>query len=167
MMKTGTFGFALLIAAIVGTTGANALAATGQVADDMPEARPLRMLMSGQFGHLLALRSELDITTEQRTQIREIVRSHRQELATVLKPVAEKRRALRDATLADSRNEAAIRAAADELGNAIGDAAVVGSKIKAEVHAVLTPEQREKIGEFRGQSQTAVDRFLAQMADAR
>ncbi len=63
----------------------------------------------------------------------------------MLKPVAEKRRALRDATLAENPNEATIRDAADELGKAIGDAAVVGSKIKAEIHKVLTPEQQEKI----------------------
>jgi Spy/CpxP family protein refolding chaperone len=113
----------------------------------------------------LALRSELGITTEQRTQIREIVKSHRQELAKVLKPMAEKRRALRDATLAEDADEATIRAAANELGQAIGDAAVVGSKVKAEVQHVLTPEQREKISEFRGQSQLAVDKFLAKMAD--
>jgi len=42
---------------------------------------------------------------------------------------------------------------------------VVGSKVKSEVQQVLTPEQREKISEFRGQSQLAVDKFLAKMAD--
>ena len=123
------------------------------------------MLVSGQFGRLLTLRSELGITTEQREQIRGIVKSHRQEIAAVLKPVAEKRRALRDATLAENPNDAAIHAAANELGKAIGDAAVVGSKIKAEVHKVLTPEQREKITQFRQQSETAVDKFLEKLAD--
>ena len=164
-MKFGMIGVCLLATALAGGVGVSGLAAAGPLGDDVPEARPLRMLASGQFGRLLALRSELGITTEQRTQIRRIVKSHRQEIAAVMTPVAEKRRALRDATLAENANEATIQAAAGELGKAIGDAAVVGSKIKAEVQQVLTPEQREKVSQFRQQSETAVDKFLAEMAD--
>jgi len=164
-MKFGTIGVCLLATVLAGGAGVSGLAANGPLGDDVPEARPLRMLVSGQFGRLLTLRSELDVTTEQRQQIRGIVKNHRQEIAAALKPVAEKRRALRDATLAENANEAAIYAAADELGKAIGDAAVVGAKIKAEIRPVLTPEQREKIEQFRQQSETAVDKFLTGMAD--
>jgi Spy/CpxP family protein refolding chaperone len=150
---------AMLLAGGVGMTG---IAAAGPLGDDVPEVRSLRMLVSGQFGRLLALRSELDVSAEQRAEIRGVVKSHKQELAAALKPVAEKRRALRDATLAEHPEEAKIRAAADELGKAIGDAAVVGSKIKSEVHNVLTPEQRERVGQFRQQSDSVVDKFLAE-----
>ncbi len=128
IMKFGMFGACVLATVLAGGVGVSGLAANGPLGDDMPEARPLRMLVSGQFGRLLTLRSELGITTEQREQIRGIVKSHRQELAAVLKPVAEKRRTLRDATLAENPSEATIHAAADELGKAIGDAAVVGAK---------------------------------------
>ena len=164
-MKFGTIGVCLLATALAGGVGVSGLAAGGPLGDDVHAAGPLRMLVSGQFGRLLTLRSELGITTEQREQIRGIVKSHRQEIAAALKPVADKRRALRDATLAEDANEATIHAAADELGKAIGDAAVVGSKIKAEVRDVLTPEQREKIVEFRQQSETAVDKFLDKLVD--
>ncbi len=164
-MKFGMIGACLLATVLAGGVGVSGLAAGGPLGDDVPEAGPLRMLVSGQFGRLLTLRSELGITAEQRTQICGIVKSHRQEIATALRPVADKRRALRDATLAENANEATIHAAADELGKAIGEAAVVGSKIKAEVREVLTPEQREKIMQFRQQSETAVDKFLAEMAD--
>lgn len=165
-MKFGTIGVCLLATALAGGVGVSGLAAGGPLGDDVPEARPLRMLLSGQFGRLLALRSELDLTSEQRERIRAIVKSHRQEIVAALRPVVDKRQALRDATLAENANEAAIRAAADELGKAIGDAAVVGSKIKAEVRQVMTPEQREKINKFRQQSETAVDTFLSEMADS-
>lgn len=164
-MKTGTLGIGMLAFALAGSLAATGLAVAAPLGDDVPEARPLRMLVSGQFGRFLTLRSELDITAEQRTQIRDIVKSHKADLAAVLKPVAEKRRALRDATLAENSNEAAIRTAADDLGKAIGDAAVVGAKIKAEIQTVLIPEQREKISQFRGQSESAVDKFLSEMAD--
>lgn len=81
-MKFGMIGTLLLATVLAGGAGVSGLAASGPLGDDVPEARPLRMLVSGQFGRLLALRSELDVTAEQRTQIREIVKSHRQELPT-------------------------------------------------------------------------------------
>lgn len=129
------------------------------IMEDGP-ARPLRMFLSGQFGRLLELRSELDLTTEQRHQVRDILVNHRAEIATAVKPVVEKRRTLREATLAANVDETAIRAAANDLGKAIGDAAVVGAKVKAEVRAVLNPEQQQKLDEFRGESDSAIDSFL-------
>ena len=164
-MKRSTMGVCLLAAALVGGFGGSALAADAPHRDDV-QARPLRKMLGGQLGRLLTLRSELDLTAEQRDKIHAIVKAHRQELAEVLRPVAEKRRALRDATLADSANEATIRAAADELGKAIGDAAVIGAKVKAEVLGVLTPEQREKVAQFRQESAAAVDRFLDKAAES-
>src|SRR3972149_11314742 len=96
-MKFGTIGVCLLATVLAGGAGVSGLAANGPLGDDVPEARPLRMLVSGQFGRLLTLRSELDVTTEQRQQIRGIVKNHRQEIAAALKPVAEKRRGGRGA----------------------------------------------------------------------
>jgi periplasmic protein CpxP/Spy len=165
-METNPLGMCLLAAALACGLGQTGYAAPGPLGDEMPEARPVRMFLSGQLGRLLELRSELDLTADQRSQIREIVKSHRQEIADAIRPMVEKRRALRDATLAENANEATIRAAADELGKAIGDAAVVGSHVKAEIHKVLTPEQQEKISHFRGESQSAVDKFLDKMSDA-
>lgn len=165
-MRTGMIGVCLLAALLAGGAGMTGIAAAGPLGNDVPEARSLRTLVSGQFGRLLALRSELDVSAEQRAEIRGIVKSHKQQLATALKPVAEKRRALRDATLAEDANETAIRAAADELGKAIGDAAVVGSRIRSEIHEVFTPEQREQVAQFRQQSDSAVDKFLAEATAA-
>lgn len=146
-----------------------AIAAAGSAAaappvDAFEEARPLRMFLSGQFGRLLQLRSELDLSDEQRTEIREIVKSHKSEIAAAMKPVVEKRRALREATLAETPNEQAIRTAAADLGKALGDVAVVGAKIKAEVREVLTPEQREKIKSHRTEADAAVDQFIDEAA---
>jgi Spy/CpxP family protein refolding chaperone len=164
-MKLIALGLCTSVGLIASGMAMTGLAATGPLADDMPLARPVRMLASGQFGRLLALRSELELTEQQRGEIREIVKSHRQEIVTVFKPLAEKRRALRDVTISEHADEAAIRAAAADLGKAIGDAAVVGSKVKAEVYKVLTPKQRQQVKDFRGQSEAAVDKFLDEAAD--
>ncbi len=161
-MKAWTIGTCLMAAVLAVGLGVCAYAAPA--AGEGGEARPLRMLLSGQVGRLLELRSELGVTSEQREQIRGIVQSHRQEIAAVAKPIVAKRRALREATLAANPDEAAIRAAAGDLGKAIGDAAVLASKVKPEVFKVLTPEQHKKVEAFRADSESAVDRFMHEQA---
>ena len=115
---------------------------------------------TGQIGRLMVLRSELNVTDEQRDQIRDIVKGHRTEIVPVAQKVVEKRRALRTAVLAANPDEKAIRAAADDLGKAIGDAAVLASKVAGEVKPVLTQEQRDRIGQFRAEREGATDTFL-------
>jgi Spy/CpxP family protein refolding chaperone len=162
-MKMRTIGICTLV--LVLTTGGALSATAAPPAGGHAEARPMRTFLSGQFGRLLALRADLQLTDEQRDQIHQIVQSHKQEIATVMKPVVEKRRALRAATSADEPNDQAIRTAANELGQALGDAAVVGAKIKVEVRHVLTPEQQEKLGSYRKQADGAVDQFIQQAAN--
>jgi len=126
--------------------------------------RPLRSFIQGQIGRLMTLRSELDVTAEQRDAIRKIVENHRSEIVAVAKPIVEKKRALRDATLAKEPSDTAIRSAANDLGKAIGDAAVLASKVKGEVAKVLTPEQIQKVEAFRDQSDSAVDGLIQKFA---
>lgn len=163
-MKKRLIGVCLLAMVLVGGVGAGGLAASDQ-GEIGVAVRPLRMFLSGQFGRLMTLRSELNITPEQRDQIRQIVQRHHTEIASVTKPVVEKRRALRAAALAEHPEESAIRAAAKEFGMAIGDAAVVGLKIKADAMKVMTPGQKQKISEFREQADAAVDGFMLGMAN--
>src|SRR3954454_9683538 len=77
---------------------------------------PLRTFFHGQIGRLMMLHSELDVTSDQREALHKIVQSHRTEIVAVAKPILDKRRALRDATLAKESNEDAIRSAANDLG---------------------------------------------------
>jgi Spy/CpxP family protein refolding chaperone len=164
-MTKRMIGMCLISAALVGGVGAAGNAATGW-GRGHGDGGPLRALMSGQIGRLMTLRSELDLTAEQKESIHKIVDGHKQEIRDVMKPVAEKRRALRDATIATNPDEKAIRAAATDLGNALGNAAVLGSKIKAEVVTVLTPEQKQRVDEFRKHADAAVDHFFDQTANA-
>src|SRR5476651_2009959 len=112
-MTKRMIGVCLLSAAVAGGLGAAGRAADGWGGHG--EGGPLRALMSGQVGRLLTLRSELDLTAEQKESIHKIVASHKQEIRDVMKPVVEKRRALRDATIATNPDEKAIRAAASDL----------------------------------------------------
>lgn len=126
---------------------------------------PIGKVISGTFGRLLVLRSEMNVTEEQRAQIREILVAHRPAIAETVKSVRDKRVALRDAVLSGEADEAQIRAAADELGKAIADAAVKGSKLRGEIAPILTEEQRGLIATFFEENDAAVDKFLTTAAE--
>jgi len=171
VMKKRTIGACIAAVCLAGVLGAAAGAAPAPSTEQGiglglggEQQGPLARLMSGQLGRLLTLRSEVNLTTDQKQKIAVIVKSHKAEIAAAAQPIVEKRRALRDAVNAKTPDEKAIRAASEELGKAIGGAAVLGSKIKAEVRAVLTPEQLQKIEEFRKNSDQTVDQFIQDLA---
>lgn len=121
---------------------------------------PVGRFVVGRIGRGMVLRSELDATSEQREAIRGILLSHRPEIVAAARPIAEKRRVLRAAILAEVTDESAIRAASEDLASSIGDAAVLGATISAEIRGVLTPEQIEKIGQFISDNTQAMDELL-------
>jgi len=128
--------------------------------------RPLGRMLMGQLGRAMALRSELNITDEQRAQLRQILVSHKAEIAAATRPLVERARALREAVAAEQPDERAIRAAAAELGAAIGDAAVLASKVRGEAARVLTPQQLELIQQFHADRAQAVDELLGRIGEA-
>ena len=163
----------ILACLLVGTLGTVAVAAPlGAVAvkQRMDRGRladtPLGRLLSGHLGRLLVLRSEMNVTDEQREKIKDVLVEHKPEIAEAAKGVWEKRSALRDAVLDNEADEAAIRRAADELGKAIGDAAVLGSKIRGQVAPILTDKQKELIKECRSDCQAATQKLFQQTASS-
>jgi Spy/CpxP family protein refolding chaperone len=158
-----------LIALVAVTSAGMALGAAGAasgIAGKRPMDTPLGRFIVGQIGRKMVLASELNLTDEQRTGIREIVLARRAEIAAVAKPVVERRRALREAVLADEPNPRKIRRAAEDLGDAVADAAVLAAKIKGEIAEVLSPEQVKSIREHLADKDAAVDGFLERVAEA-
>jgi hypothetical protein len=124
-------------------------------------APPISRLITGNIGRLLVLRSELNVSNEQREKIRSAVRSHKDEIRPIAATILKKKRALREALL--SQNEEAIRSASAELGKSIGDASVVASKVVKDASKVLSPEQLEKIEKYRMAADGASDRWLSEI----
>lgn len=127
-----------------------------------PSRDLLRRMMMGQMGRALVLRSQLDLTHEQRTKIRNILKDNRHALFQAMQPVMEKRMALQNLALtgASAKN---INQAAAELGDAAGKAAVECSKIAAQIHKVLTPEQAKAVDTFLKSTMHAKVDFMKQM----
>ena len=109
----------------------------------------------GRGGFMLPL-GRLDLTDEQRAQIKEVLQTARPaEGDAPFRQVMELRRSLRTAILADTPDQAQI----DQLRGSIAqaEAAALGKRIEVaqKIAQILTPEQREKartLGPGRGRT---------------
>jgi Spy/CpxP family protein refolding chaperone len=169
-MKAGKWLLGLAAAGFVGvgsySMGVKAADTAGDVFSPMTQGsdRPLARLVRGQIGRWMVLRSEIDLSDDQKQQIGAILQSHKAEIVQAVQPIVQDHRALREAVLAQSPDEKTIRSDADNLGHAVGDAAVLATKIHGEIAPILTDEQRQEFKDFRSQSDHAVDDFFAKVA---
>lgn len=90
----------------------------------------------------------LDLTADQRTQIKSVLKAHAAEIEAQMTAKRTARQALRQAMLAQPLDEAAIRERAMESGKVEADGAVLFARIRAEVDPILTPEQRTRVLAF-------------------
>jgi len=90
----------------------------------------------------------LDLTDEQKSQLRKIREQGKSDAEAAQTAVADARDALHDAVISGAA-EADIRAAATALGEAIGNQAVLHAKTVVAAKAVLTDEQRKEFDKIR------------------
>jgi protein CpxP len=103
---------------------------------------PGRHIHMGGAG-FLALR-QLDLSDEQREQVRAIREQHRAELQALSEKLQPARETLTAAAMSVPVDDAQIQARAADLAPAQTEAAVLRARIQAEVFHILTPEQQEK-----------------------
>jgi Spy/CpxP family protein refolding chaperone len=99
-------------------------------------------------GTLPSIVRRLELTDEQIEKVRDIVRKSRAEAREADKIVTEASKALRQ-SVRDGAEEAQIRAAAQTLAKAIEDQAVGRGRVHTAIKAVLTDEQRQKLGKLK------------------
>lgn len=98
---------------------------------------------------------QLDLTDDQKAQLKSIAESHRDEF----RAAGEKARAAHDGMQAlvdaDTIDEAAIRAKSAEVAAAEADVMILNAKVRKESMQVLTSEQLAKLKELRDSHQGA------------
>jgi Spy/CpxP family protein refolding chaperone len=87
----------------------------------------------------------LDLTKEQRDKVRAIVDKSRPQTRELHDKLADNRNQLRALMQQGNAKEADVRKLADAQGKLKADMIVQRTKVRSEIHAVLTPEQREKL----------------------
>jgi periplasmic protein CpxP/Spy len=100
----------------------------------------------GGFGPFAAHHGlrQLDLTDEQKTQIKGILKSHREEFHASLDKLRTLHQTVGKIAHQQEIDEAAIRAAVGQAVGPLGDLAVLQARVRQEIDAVLTPEQRQK-----------------------
>lgn len=101
----------------------------------------------GLFRELMAER--LDLSDQQRDQIRGLLEAHRDEAEAVREALWSARQALHEAARGPAVDEAAILAAGALLGEKEAEAALHRARTMAEVRSLLTAEQQAELDEMR------------------
>jgi protein CpxP len=119
--------------------------------------------MGGPLGGLLAVHPELplhalNLTDAQREQVRTIMQAHRDEARALGDKAHTALDALRKAT-EGTVDEALANQQGQALGAVIGEAAVLRAKVRAEVLAILTPEQQAEANKLQAQRQQRMDQM--------
>ena len=110
----------------------------------------------GGFGGPMRVLRQLDLSDEQRAQVRQVLESHREELRAVGQKLRAARRAQAEAATAAQFDEQAVRTRAAELAAVSADAAVLRARVHSEVFAVLTPDQQAKAAQLKAQREARV-----------
>jgi Spy/CpxP family protein refolding chaperone len=112
--------------------------------------RVARMQHRGAQPMLRGMR-QLNLTEEQRQQVRDTMQRHRDELKALGAQLRAARQALRTATDAEVVDQGAVRAATSQMAEAQAQGALLRAKIRQEVFALLTPEQQEQAKALRSE----------------
>jgi Spy/CpxP family protein refolding chaperone len=92
---------------------------------------------------------QLDLSDDQKAQLKKIREARRSELQAAGQKVRAAREGMRALVEADSINEGAIRAKSAEIAAAEADVMILNAKVRKESMQVLTSEQLAKLKEAR------------------
>lgn len=90
----------------------------------------------------------LGLTEEQREQVQAILESERKTAAPLRQQLAETRKKMREAALAEPFDESAIRRLAERRSEMRVELDISRARARSRIHALLTPEQRELAKKF-------------------
>jgi Spy/CpxP family protein refolding chaperone len=95
-------------------------------------------------GPLFPILRRLQLTPDQREQVRQLLQGHRPDFQTLLQRAMKSRRALFGAVYLDPFDEVGIRNLSADVAAVQADEAVLRATIRTQVFEVLTPEQQAR-----------------------
>jgi protein CpxP len=109
------------------------------------------------MGILGPMMGRLNLTSDQRDRVKQIVDSHRTDQEQLGERAMKAHEALQEA-ITGSFDESAIRARASDVASVDADQAVLQARIYHEVVQILTPEQQEKLKTLQSDMQQRRDK---------
>ena len=98
------------------------------------------------FGRMF---KNLNLTDEQKTEVRKILEAERSVMQPVHQQLRENRDALNAATKDGQFNEAEVAQLAQKQGELMAQLIVSRERVQSQIWQVLTPEQRDKLSKWR------------------
>jgi Spy/CpxP family protein refolding chaperone len=115
----------------------------------------------GRFWERLA--DKLNLTGDQRTQIKTVITGEKDTLAPLLGALHDARKNLRTAIRASDANEASVRAASAKVAAAEADLAVERMKLYGKIAPILTDAQRQQLAGLQQHADEFVDNVIARI----
>ena len=106
---------------------------------------------------------QLGLSSEQRDQVREVLRGFMPEVAPLVKQSVAEHRTLRQMIRATPVNEEAIRTQAAKVAAINAELAVKRAQIVEKIRPILTPEQLEEIQEMEENLHSRVEQGLGRL----
>jgi Spy/CpxP family protein refolding chaperone len=158
------FGLAIgatAIAVIVASAGYQNLSAQGPGFGGPGGGRgggPGRGGPGGLAGIAGPMLERLDLTTDQRDRVRQIMESHRDEQRTLADRSRQAHEALNDA-ITSTFDESAIRARSADVATVDADMAVAQARVYGEMMQVLTPDQQQKLKQMQADMKARAEKM--------
>ncbi len=92
---------------------------------------------------------QLDMTAEQKTQVREVLDDARPEADRLADAMIANRAAMKAFRKNETFSEAEIRAIADQQGSLVADMMVLHARVHSQIKDILSPEQLERFEKMR------------------
>ena len=103
--------------------------------------------------HFALLARDLDLSSEQQRQIRDLKAAHRQEVKPLYRNLGEERREIRQLVQAEAFDESAARAIAAHQAETRAGLLVEQARVGHQIRSVLTPEQQLLADQKRSRDQ--------------
>ena len=102
---------------------------------------------SGRMEYMI---KHLDLSEQQAKQVRSIRENYQPKMQALREKMKENRKELREAMHADTIEQGKIKKLAQTMGELKTNKIMLRSEMRAEIHKVLTKEQREKMKSMKG-----------------
>jgi Spy/CpxP family protein refolding chaperone len=106
--------------------------------------------------------NDLNLTADQRAQIKAILQKERPAIQSIMQTTEQANAQLR---ARPSFDEAFVRSVAEQQAGNMAEALVEREKVRAEILALLNPEQRQKFNQLAAEFRSAIDDRIANLGD--
>lgn len=118
--------------------------------------------IANKFDHIA---NWLALSDLQKTEVKRVVRSHGEEILSLIQSHIAVQKALGEVIAAETVDEGLIRERAEALGKVAADGALLRARIQSEIWPILNDQQRAKVASFHQMMELKHDKLLGSAQD--